>query len=475
MPRLRAILLAAVLLLVFATPAFAAMVRVASEGERTLVRVMATRPKVLRAVPVPGGMRFDVRVANPGFGLEKKVLTRGPIREIEAYHHGLALDITVRWRFPMPNLKPYVTQASVEFQYEERVSRSSVVMLKEGLAYQRVSRFTAAGPVSIHVLRLRLSEVDLKLRMANSRELFKRDTVSNMVRNYQAFAGINGSFFAPATAAPVGLLLSDGLILSSSFINRSVFGVRYDGSCFISQSKLFAAVAEESGKVYVANAVNKAAARGKITLYTPHWGARTGTFPDPSRREFAIGRDGRIKAAATGNMAIPAGGYVLSAQGKPIHELRRRLRIGQHLLVHTRLNGLFQGARYAVSGGPTLVQGGQVKVTAKEERFGPEIARGRAARTAIGYFGGRDVALVVVDGRPRAVSAKQKAFRVAVNAPDSVGMTLYELARFLHEIGIREAINLDGGGSTAMVIQGRTVNHPVDGTERPVQNALLVF
>ena len=463
-------------MLYFASSAWAGSIRVASEGERTAVRVMATRPRVVRSVSVPGGMRWDLHVANPGFGLEKKTLTRGPVREVEVYHHGLALEITLHWRFPMPNIRPDVTDGAVEFEFEERVSRSSIVLLRPGMAYQRVSRFTAAGPVSVHVLRLRLSDVDLRLRLANSRDLFRRDTVRNMVRNYQAIAGVNGSFFAPATAAPVGLLYSEGLILSSSFINRSVFGTRLDGSCFISQARLFAAVAEEGGKVYIANAVNKAAARGKIVLYTAHWGPRTGTVPDPSRREFALDADGRVLGAATGNMAIPARGYVLSAQGKPTYEMRRRLRTGMRLLVHTKLNGVFQGARYAISGGPTLVQAGKVKVTAREERFGPEIAKGRAARTAIGYFGGQDLALVTVDGRRRAAaSPKQRAFRAVSQVGDSVGMTLYELARFMQEIGIREAINLDGGGSTAMVIQGRTVNHPVDGAERPVQNALLVF
>ncbi|MBM3266247.1 MAG: phosphodiester glycosidase family protein [Candidatus Sericytochromatia bacterium] len=475
MPRLVAFWCAVFLILAGAQPASAAMIRVASEGERTQIRVLATRPRALRSSPVAGGVRWDFRVANPGFGLERRSLARGPVREIEVYHHGLALEITLRWRFPMPHLRPEVSIGSVEFEFEERVSRASSLYLRQGLLFQRVSRFTAAGPVSLHVLRLRLGESQLKLRTASSRDLFKRDTVSHIVRNYQAVAGINGSFFAPATSAPVGLLLTEGKILSSSFYNRSVFGIRHDGTSFISQSRLFAAIAEESGKVYLARAVNKPAQSGLIVLYTSHWGPRTGTVPDPSRREFAIARDGRLLAAATGNMPIPAGGYVMSAQGRAIFEMRRRLRIGATLNVYARLNGTFEGARMAVSGGPTLIQGGAVRVTAREERFGPEIARGRAARTAICSLGGKDIALITVDGRPRNGAAKRKVYGVAAGLPHSVGMTLYELARFMQEIGCRDGINLDGGGSTAMVVGQRVVNVPADGFERPVQNALLVF
>ncbi len=475
MPRLFAFCALLLLALLVAPPASAASIRVASEGGRTSIRIGATRPQAIRSATIAGGVRWEFRVANPGFGLERRALSRGPIREIEVYHHGLALEITLHWRFPMPYLRPELSYGSVEFEFEDRVSRVSSVYLKLGMFYQRISRFTPAGPVSLHLMRLRLGQVQLKLRTASGRDLFKRDTVSHIARNYQAVAGVNGSFFAPSNSAPVGLLLNDGEILSSSFTNRSVFGIRHDGTCFISQSRLFAAIAEEGGKVYLASAVNKPPQRGKIVLYTSHWGPRTGSKPDPSRREFAIGPDGELWGAATGNMAIPAGGYVMSAQGKPIFEMRRRLRVGARLSVYARLNGQFEGARMAVSGGPTLVLAGKIRVTAREERFGPEIARGRAARTGICYLGGTDVAMVTVDGRPRNDTARRKVFGVAAGLPHSVGMTLYELARFMREIGCRDGINLDGGGSTAMVVGSRVVNVPADGVERPVQNALLVF
>ena len=55
-------------------------------------------------------------------------------------------------------------------------------------------------------------------------------------------------------------------------------------------------------------------------------------------------------------------------------------------------------------------------------------------------------------------------------------MTIPELAALLLELGCVEAINLDGGGSTTMVVQGKVVNSPADAAgERPVSDALLVF
>ena len=54
-------------------------------------------------------------------------------------------------------------------------------------------------------------------------------------------------------------------------------------------------------------------------------------------------------------------------------------------------------------------------------------------------------------------------------------MTLLELALFLQELGAVHAMNLDGGGSSTMVIKGNVVNKPSDGKERKVGNALAVI
>jgi exopolysaccharide biosynthesis protein len=56
--------------------------------------------------------------------------------------------------------------------------------------------------------------------------------------------------------------------------------------------------------------------------------------------------------------------------------------------------------------------------------------------------------------------------------PRSVGATLWEAARVAKALGMRDAVNLDGGGSTTMAVRGRLVNSPV-GSERSVSDALV--
>jgi len=120
--------------------------------------------------------------------------------------------------------------------------------------------------------------------------------------------------------------------------------------------------------------------------------------------------------------------------------------------------------------GPALVAGGRVLVTdagdpegfaAGVSQFDSDITAGRHPRAALGIDGER---LIAVAGEGR--------------APGEAGLTLAELAALMALLGAREAINLDGGGSTSLVIDGRLVNRPreMDGREvvggRPLATAL---
>lgn len=109
----------------------------------------------------------------------------------------------------------------------------------------------------------------------------------------------------------------------------------------------------------------------------------------------------------------------------------------------------------AIGGGPVLLDDGVVQVRHCEEWL-----CGRAPRTAIGVTADGKVLLMVVDGRRERWS---------------VGMTLKETALYLKSLGAVDAINLDGGGSSEMWVNGAVVNKPSDGQERRVSSAVLVL
>jgi len=102
---------------------------------------------------------------------------------------------------------------------------------------------------------------------------------------------------------------------------------------------------------------------------------------------------------------------------------------------------LADGAVQVLSFGPALIEDGEIAVTQNEE-VGKAMASN--PRTAIGIVEEGHYVFVVSDGRTN----------------ESEGLSLYELAEFLQELGVETAYNLDGGGSSTMVYQGEVVNNP---------------
>ncbi len=116
--------------------------------------------------------------------------------------------------------------------------------------------------------------------------------------------------------------------------------------------------------------------------------------------------------------------------------------------------------RDAIGAGPALIMDGRIRITADEEVFfGTSIPRVHP-RTAAGYTREGKLILLVVDGRQ----------------PESRGVNLAQLATLMAELGCVEALNLDGGGSSTLVVAGTRLNRPAGGdVERQVMSALVVF
>ncbi|MFP5502504.1 MAG: phosphodiester glycosidase family protein, partial [Candidatus Sericytochromatia bacterium] len=184
---------------------------------------------------------------------------------------------------------------------------------------------------------------------------------------------------------------------------------------------------------------------------------RTRSYPDPSRWEIAVNRNDVVVGEGHGNIAIPEGGYVLSGQGKGYFQLKNAIGFGQELQLQYAFNPEVQ---HAIGGGPLLLRDGQVQGVPAHQRFQGDILYGRAARSAVGMTHDGKFMLVTIDGRRPGYS---------------VGATLSELAYTMKELGAVEALNLDGGGSTTMVVRNKVINRPSDGWERPVSTALLVL
>ena len=367
------------------------------------------------------------------------------------------------------------------------------------------------GPVRINVLEVDAARV--RGVLSNNR-IAGRRRVSTMSRRVGAVAAVNGTYWTPS-GDPVGLLAIDGQLLSEPVNGRSalvlsrpapdgsppvpptIAPLRYSGRVTINgRTRDIDGVERPRGLIPACggrggdlptnrpNAVVTCTDSSELVLLSRAYGL----LPPRAGGVEAVLRDGtveRLRPPGTG--PVPPVAHLLTGTGDAARFLRDVALPGSRVQISLRLTGAgraldvipaerrLDGTSPAlppsapslvVGAGPRLVRDGRLAVAARAEGFAPlrsffdVFVRGRQARTLAGVTGEGRLLLVTVDGGRPAWSA---------------GMTLSQAARLMRSLGARDALNLDGGGSTTMAVRGQVVNRPSDrGGERPVSNALYV-
>jgi hypothetical protein len=333
----------------------------------------------------------------------------------------------------------------------------------------------AAGPWTINALRIDLAQVRLDVVHALDAAV-GLETVSSMAQRRGAIAAINGGYFRTTgtfRGDSTGTLLIDGALLSEPDRARAAVGFvrRGGGTQLVFGHVTWDAIVDAGRQKRLLDGINRPRGADEIVLFTPAF--HQTTLTDASGTEIVV-RRGRVVDVReeAGSTPIPADGFVLSAKGAAREWAREHLRRRTRVKVTAALKPAdastashdenpWTAAEDVVGGGPKIVTAGRVDITLEREKVLPSFSTTRHPRTAIASLPGNKALLLVVDGRQPALS---------------VGMALDELARLMIELGAVDAINLDGGGSSTMTIDGTVVNHPSDVTgERPVSDAILVL
>ncbi len=333
-----------------------------------------------------------------------------------------------------------------------------------------------AGPISVFLLKLDPARVRLTDTLARG-EVLGSDTVTNIAARHNAIAAINGGYFNRTNGEPVGTLKIANELVSDYNLIRGVVLIKSPPRnpttlefeqlsvrmtmMFVSRKQVF--------KVSI-DGVDTTRERGKLMLYTPLYHADTDTAPTGT--EWVL--DGQPLHVVSlrkqqGHTPIPRHGMVLSYGGLdlPPHLAALTVDVPVTLTTNwTTLNGMsaahLEQAESVLDGAGLLRLHGRTMTNWDEgEGLNPEaFINMRHPRTLIGVDTAGAIWMGAIDGRQ----------------PDySVGMTLPELARLAVRLNLTDALNLDGGGSTTMVVKGRIVNQPSDPTgPRLVNDAVLV-
>ncbi|POX38361.1 hypothetical protein C3486_23515 [Streptomyces sp. Ru73] len=209
----------------------------------------------------------------------------------------------------------------------------------------------------------------------------------------------------------------------------------------------------------------------EIVRFTPQLGADT---PGGPGVEAVLDGEGRVRQLRPRGGPVPAGGSVLAGTGTGERWLRAHATPGSAVRLHERITDTegrtvrLTGRDDIVNGGPELVHDG--KVTVDFAADGIE----HPGDPSFGYAWG-------VKRNPRMVLGTDRAGRVLLLAAEgrrpgrSDGLGLTEAAALIRSLGATRAMNLDGGGSVGMALDGRLLTTPSDATgERAIGDALLL-
>src|SRR6266480_215915 len=329
----------------------------------------------------------------------------------------------------------------------------------------------ATGPWFINMLRFDLTRARLRMMHAMD-EAVGVETVSSMAARYGALAAVNSGYFRTTgtyRGDSVGIEVLNGKLLSESnnvraaagLIEREgrqelIFGhLKFDGQIIAGQAK------------HAIDGLNRPRGDNELILFTPEF-HRT-TLTDPNGLELIVRRERIVERRdLKGSSMIPLDGYVISIAGTARQWALEKLRLGTRVKLNldwspteTETTDFWKLAANIIGGGPQLIKNGRVEITNAAEKILPSFVSDGHPRTAIAKLKTGQILLVTVDGR---------------QPGESIGMSLTMLADLLIEFDATDGINLDGGGSTTMVIRNKLVNKPSDATgERPVSDAILVY
>lgn len=301
-------------------------------------------------------------------------------------------------------------------------------------------------------------------------------TVSQMADRTNAVALVNGDFFTmQLQGVPLGASIIDGDIKSSPAVLTDIwsFGIDENNTAFIDSTKFVGSVTAPNGKSYPIDGLNKTfywyqpskeySHESKIQMYNSFWSSKS--RGDKTAGEVLLSEDNVVEQIVYRkniDMKIPEGKKILQVSGGSERFMRENVKVGDKLQINTNIEPN-RSWKMMIGGHALLVENGAIKKYTKDVNS----IGGVRARTAVGISqDGKTVYIVSAEGRTNR----------------SPGLSLNELSQFMLDLGAYKAMNLDGGGSTAMAVRNlgdlkrtRVTNPEKNAGERKVVNGLGVF
>jgi len=303
------------------------------------------------------------------------------------------------------------------------------------ILWDRQVREVAGRPVRINAVRIDPASPDLELRpLSRGDGMEGLSALVRLANRQDALVAINGGFFNRVRRLPLGALRDRGRWLSGPILNRGAVGWEPHGPLRFGRLRLEEAVVDANGNRWPLQVLNSGYVQRGLSRYTADWG--------PAYRSLSAGetaalvRDGVViarygpESLSTGIPLTGSDQLLVSRAGVGLPWSE-----GERLSLDSRPSSPVGLASNVVGGGPLLLLDGRPVLNGGAEGFGNAFLSQGAPRTVIGSDG-RQLWLVTLEG------------------VDDDGPTLEEAMLLMARLGLRDALNLDGGSSTGLVMGG---------------------
>lgn len=330
-----------------------------------------------------------------------------------------------------------------------KYKKHNVKDISEGIIYVGINKNINSRKIKINVAEINRNvnpDIEIVPKMAAGK-LHARTKINKIATNTKI--AVNGTYFKQDTGTPLGALVINNKIITGPIYERVAMGIGTNG--FKTSRISFSGTIKCAGKEIKIDNINQPRMLfSHVLIYTDVWGEKS-PFMKAESKNLAV-LNNKVTAISTSPLAIPKHGYVISAPKEKV----KGIKTGDKIEIKYSMSPQWKDINHIISGGPYLLKDGNIYIDATKEKL--TSITGRNPRTAIGYTKDNVMIMVTVDGRKEG----------------STGVTLNELASIMKHLGCYEAINLDGGSSTVMYVNGNILSGSNIKNSASISNALTV-
>jgi hypothetical protein len=365
------------------------------------------------------------------------------------------LTLKSPWRVVLDGItptKPAIRRRQVQAFQGALLAPELQDLIKKGLVVDQ--RVIQVGVKRIQLYRagLQHNSSSLLLRpLAPSHAQPGLRYLNQLAQPAKAMVAVNGGFFNRVRQLPLGAVRLNNRWLSGPILNRGAIGWDRNGPLMFGRLQLIQDMTVVGRRQWPLGMLNSGYVQRGLSRYTRAWGS---TYRALSGEEKALTlKQGRVdavydQAALVRGVPLPLKGDLIVARGG----IALPAQLGDEVTIKTRSSNPLGERPQVIGGGPLLLQNGRVVLNGRQEGFSPGFLAVSAPRTVV-------------------AQDKERVWLLTAKGANGSDPTLLETSLALRQLDLTDALNLDGGGSTTMLIANTTVMTGRGITPR-VQNGL---